>query len=441
MKDKIIQFTKRPFIQNVIILSSGTAAAQIIGMLLSPIITRLYGPEAYGSMGTFMAIISIIGPVSALTIPIAIVLPKNNDDAKGLIRLSLLITTIISIVISLILLFVNDLIINIFGIEEIASYLYLIPIVILFSGLLQVTEQWLIRTNQFGISAKVTFLQAVIVNGGKVGVGFFYPIASVLILFSALTQGLKALLILMLTRKSKYKISLNIFKSKSSIKRLANSYKDFPIYRAPQAFLTSISEGFPILLLASFFGPASVGFYNIGRTVLSIPTQLIGKSVGDVFYPKISNVANNNVNNNDNNTVTKLLTKATLILIVIAIIPFGIIFIFGPQLFSFVFGSSWIVAGEYARWIGLWSFSSFILQPALRTLPVLSAQRLHLIYTIISLVIRVKMLAIGYLIFSSDIISIAFFGASSGLLNVILIFITIFISRRFDKVRENQSSL
>ena len=75
MKFKIL--FKSPFVRNVIILSSGTAGAQIIAILLSPIITRLYGPEAYGLMGTFNAMISIITPVVALTYPIAIVIAKT----------------------------------------------------------------------------------------------------------------------------------------------------------------------------------------------------------------------------------------------------------------------------------------------------------------------------------------------------------------------------
>src|SRR5699024_8009724 len=93
MKNRLIKFSKKPFVRNVIILASGTAAAQIIAMALSPIITRLYGPEAYGLMGTFMAIVSIVAPIAALTYPIAIVLPKSDQDAKGIIRLSILITT------------------------------------------------------------------------------------------------------------------------------------------------------------------------------------------------------------------------------------------------------------------------------------------------------------------------------------------------------------
>lgn len=429
MKDSIIRLFKSRFIRNVMILSSGTLSAQIIVFILTPIITRLYGPETYGLMGSFNAIISIVTPVAALTLPAAIVLPKRDDEALEIIKLSLYIVTIITIIVTLCILLFQESIVYIFQLEGIDSYLIFIPIAIFLTGFLQIIEQWLIRNKQFLISAKSKVIQSIIINGGKVGFGFFHPSALVLIAFSAISNGLNAFLLNLFSRKTKYKLPIYIFKSKIHIKRIIKQYKDFPLYRAPQTLIDSITRGLPVLMLASFFGPASVGFYNIGRSVLNVPTLLIGKSVGDVFYPKITNVANNN------QSVTKVLIKATILLSVLGSLPFCIIVFFGPQLFGLIFGSDWMIAGEYARWIALWSFTTFIIQPTLKVIPVLSVQRFHLIFTIGSLFIRLFLLSIGYFIFSNDIISIALFGATSGILNIILILIIVVKSKRFDASR------
>ncbi|WP_339180165.1 oligosaccharide flippase family protein [Oceanobacillus sp. FSL W7-1293] len=424
MRNKFLLLKENSFVRNVLILSTGTAMAQIISMGLSPFITRLYGPELYGLMGTFIAIVNMISPIAALTLPIAIVLPKSDKVAIGIIKLSLVTTIAISVVISIVLLLFTDLIIDTFNLQEISSFLYYIPLVLFLAGCLQIIEQWMIRKKQFKINAKATLLQSLIINGGKVGVGYFYPFASVLILFSAITQGLKAFLMFLLSRSTRN--LKNKLTYKGSLKWLFKSYKDFPLYRAPQTLINSISEGLPILMLASFFGPATVGFYNIGRTVLNMPTQLIGKSIGDVFYPNITEVANNKGN------VSRILIKATFILFSIGVVPFGIILLFGPFLFGFVFGGDWVTAGEYARWIGLWSFTSLILQPSVRSLPVLKAQRFHLLFTIISLFIRLTLLTVAYYFFHKDTITVAVFGISSSLLNIILIFITILLSKKIN---------
>ncbi|MFE4142770.1 lipopolysaccharide biosynthesis protein [Peribacillus sp. YIM B13472] len=426
MKSKIVKLSKNNFVRNVLIMISGTAAAQAVTMALSPVITRLYGPEAFGLVGVFIAIVGVFTPIAALTYPLAIVLPKNDRDAKGIIRLSLYITTGISIFVALIFLIFNQLIARWFRIEDVAPYLYFIPIIILFSGFLQVVEQWLIRTKQFGITAKVSFLHALILQGSKVSLGFFHPVAVVLIILSALSEGLKAIMMIIYARRSVYKSSIAIDEVPISIRELSGKYKDFPLFRAPEVFLYGISQSLPVLLLTSFFGPASAGFYSICRTVLAMPSMLLGKSVGDVFYPRISEAANNGEN------LTPLIKKATISLGIIGILPYGIIVAFGPWLFSFVFGSEWVTAGEYARWIALLSFFGFLNRPSVTSLPVLSAQAFQLKFTFLMLLSSVAALAIGYYLFSNDLAAISFFGVTGAILNICLILITLHKSKNFD---------
>lgn len=427
MITKLSKFKNNTFIKNVLVLVSGTAAAQIVAMALSPIITRLYGPEAFGIMGTFNAIVSIIGPVAALTYPITIVLPKKDRDAKGIIKLSLLIAGFIAMLTTLILLLFSKQILNLFNIEELSFFIYLIPLVIVFASLMQVAEQWLIRTKQFKINAKVTFYQSVIINGGKVGAGFIYPYGATLVIFTAIADGLKAFMLFFFSRKNKYKKEIKDEQEtsdKKKLRELARSYYDFPLYRAPEVFLNAVSQGIPVLMLTALFGPASAGFYSIGRTVLVMPSSLIGKSVGDVFYPRVAEAAQRGEN------ITSLIRRATLALGGLGLLPFGLVILFGPFLFSFVFGEDWAMAGEYARWIALWSFVGFMNRPSVMSLPVLKAQRFHLIYTIIMLTTRLGILVASYYIFSDDLIAVALFGISGAILNFGLIAITLRISKR-----------
>lgn len=429
MKSKLVKLSEKPFIRNVLILTTGTAAAQAVTMALSPIITRLYGPDEFGLLGMFTAVVGIITPIAALTYPIAIVLPKSDKEAKGLIRLSLSASVFISLVVALLLTLFNQDIIRVFNLERISPYLYLIPIFILFTGLLEVTEQWLIRTKQFRLNANVSFYQAVILQSSKVGVGFFYPVAAMLITLTVFGQFLKTVMYIKSAKKSNYK---HIYSEADNdenfpIIDLARKYKDFPVYRAPQSFIFALSQSLPILLLASFFGPISAGFYSLGRSVMGIPTSLIGKSIGDVFYPRISEAANNGEN------LTSLIKKTILVLAVVGIIPFGIVIVFGPSLFSLVFGLEWVKAGEYARWIALGLFFTFIYQPCIKVFPVLSLQAFHLKFTFITLLINMLALTTGYYMFSNDLIAITFLGISTAILNILLIILTLRLTKKFDE--------
>lgn len=415
------------FVKNVAIVASGTIAAQIITIGLSPVITRLYGPEAFGVLGVFNAMVQIIAPVAALTLPIAIVLPKREIEAKALARLSIMLSAVIAIMVLAVLFLFDEQLVRLLNLEEIGSFIFLVPFVIIFAGLLQVAEQWLIRNQQFKITARVMFLGALIVQGSIVLIGLAQPIAAVLIVMTVLGQGIKAMLMMSWTKKSPYRMSGEEKREIPKRKPLFKQYMDFPKYRAPETFLNASSQGLPVLMLSTFFGPAAAGFYAIGKTVMALPTTLIGKSVGDVFYPRVTEKVN------AKEPITGLIMKATLGLGAVGIIPFGLVIFFGPELFSFVFGEEWFRAGEYARFIAIWTFFGFMNRPSVMSLPALKAQRFHLKMTIFMLIVRTGALAAGYYLFANDVLAIAFFGVSGALLNLLLIGLTLQISRAYDR--------
>jgi len=54
------------FAADVLKLVTGTTVAQVIAALASPLLTRLYGPEAFGLLALFTSITSIIGVVACM---------------------------------------------------------------------------------------------------------------------------------------------------------------------------------------------------------------------------------------------------------------------------------------------------------------------------------------------------------------------------------------
>lgn len=403
------------------LVATGTAGAQILTMAFAPIITRMYGPEAFGLLGTFMAILGVVTPIAALAYPIAIVLPKSDDDAKGIAKLSLRIALFMAFILSVILLFAGDKIAALLGMQAIAAFMLLIPLAMLFSAFQQIMQQWLIRKKQFKVTARIAVSQSLILNSSKVGLGWFWPVGSVLIILATLGNALYAVQLWFGAKKWADKDGLinEAAESEVDLKKLAYKYRDFPYYRAPQTFINALSQSLPVLMLVSFFGPASAGFYAIGRTVLGIPSMLVGKAVADVFYPTIAEIANRGED------LHRPLIKATLALAVVGIIPYGVVFLFGPLLFSFVFGEEWRVAGEYARWLSAWSYFGFMNRPSVAALAVLNMQRFFLVYEVVSLILRAASLYIGFAILNNDLQAVILFSISGVILNSALILITL----------------
>ena len=290
----------------------------------------------------------------------------------------------------------------------------------LFATCEQIARRWLIRKKQFSVKAKVAVLQAVIMNTAKAGFGFFYPFGSVLIMLVAAGHGLNAGMLGLGIRK-KIELPMEPIEKRRKIpfRNLLKKYLDFPLYRAPQAFLNPLSHSLPVLMLASFFGPAAAGFYTLSRSVIGMPLTLLGSSVGEVFYPRISEAANNQ------QALTPLLIRSTLGLGVFGILPFGSIIVFGPWLFQFVFGSRWTTAGEYSQWMAVWVFFGFMNRASTATLPALSLLRFSLFFEVISVVLRVAALWLGLKIFVSDVVGVAAFSVTGAVLNILLIAVVI----------------
>jgi O-antigen/teichoic acid export membrane protein len=379
-----------------------------------------------------MSITNIVTPISALTYPAAIVLPKSDSDAKGLIRLSLYVALIMAAFMALVLVLFNRSLVHYLQIDSISPYLFLIPLGMVWATWMQVAQQWLIRKKHFNVRAKVAVMQAFLINSIKVCAGLFYPVPIVLVFVATFGSLIHALMLSLGICKMSGREKKHVADETSSvsISYLATSYRDFPLFRGPQVFINMLSRSLPVLMLFSFFGPAAAGFYSIGKTVLGLPTMLIGQSVTDVFYTRITHAAREGEN------LRALLIKATFTMAIVGFVPFFIVIVFGPWIFGFVFGSEWVTAGNYARWLALWSFFGFLNSPAVSAIPVIKMQGKFLVYEVVSVSLRALTLLCSFYIFGSDIYAVALFSLVSAILNIYLIAFVITMAN--EKGRHNE---
>lgn len=379
------------FIKSILLVVSGTAAAQAITFLFYPLITRLYGPEAFGTLGAFVAIMSLATAIAALTYPIAIVLPKEDDKARRIAKLSVLIAFVFALAISVVIVMFGSVIADVFSIKEISSFLILIPIAMFFAALQQVMQQWLIRKKQFKIIARVAVSQSLVLNLTKAGGGLVYPSGLLLIILTVLGNALHAFQLWLGSLKSlSQHDALNLKTIKNShYKETAMLYKDFPLYRAPETFVYAFSESIVVIALAAYYDATIVGFFTLSRLAMMAPTSLIGKAVNDVLYPKAAELSDSLIQ------LRSLFLKATAGILLVAGLPFLLIVIIGPTVFRIVFGDEWLIAGEYARWVSIWLIFFLAARPAITLFPVLNIQRLFLASEVFFLFLKAVALWVG----------------------------------------------
>ncbi|MDO0946739.1 lipopolysaccharide biosynthesis protein [Chromohalobacter israelensis] len=392
------------FVRSVAVIATGTAGAQAITMAFAPLITRLYGPEAYGVQGTFMAILGVAVPIGALAYPISIVLPRRDEEALGIIRLSVYVSVFVAALLAFGLWLGGEVAISILEIESVGDFIYLVPVAMLLAAWKQIAQEWLIRKKEFGVIARSALATSGILNSARALAGFVHPVGAVLIVLATLVEALHTLLMLIGIRKrTTVDRSEPSEVSKVSIIELASRHRDFPLYRAPQIMINAASQSLPVLMLSAFFGPSTAGFYMLSIMVMGMPTALVGMAVSDVFYARITEAAHNGEN------LSRHILRATGVLAVIGFIPFSIVMLFGPWLFSLVFGAEWSVAGEYARWLAFFFFFNLVNKPSNAAVPVLGIQRGLLFYEVLSTGGKVAGFLLGFYWLNSDIWAVATF--------------------------------
>ncbi|WP_342600226.1 oligosaccharide flippase family protein [Psychrobacillus sp. FSL H8-0483] len=379
---------KNSFFKNVLIITGGTATAQLINTLLTPVITRIYSPEEFGILTVYLAILGIIAITGSLKFDLGIAIAEDDEKAINVVALSIIVLVMYVSSITLILYFWGDNLLELFSSTVIIKYKFLIPLGILFTGLYNIFTQWALRNRNYNSISKTKLNQSLIQNIFTISFGLFHlgPIGLILGNIFGQSSGIGTLSA-PLIKEDKYLFN------KINIKYIlwcAKRYVRFPLYTAPSQFLNIAGLQLPILFMTSLFGSSVVGFYGLANIIVSLPINLIGRSVSDVFYgeaARIGRTSPNDLKKISNNLFKKL--------ILIGLIPLIILLMFGPSLFAFVFGQEWYTSGVYARIIAFLIFARLAFTPITRVFSIYEKQKDELFLDIFRIIMVLLVFALS----------------------------------------------
>lgn len=385
---------KGSFVTNFFTLMLGTVVAQSITIVVSPVLTRLYGPSDFGIYGVYASIVSIVSAFITLRFDQALMLPKKNDDASNLFMLSIAVVCGITILSVIVVSVLQRQLANLTKFHGLLKLIWIMPLSLFLTGLYQACNSWSTRRKFFHRSSTSQMTRAITASSLQIATGI-KKCGAVGLIGSAIIGDFCAMAVLV---KHIYKNDWPDIKKSFSLQRmrcLAREYLDFPVYSSSQGVMNSISQNIPVLLLAYYFGSAIAGFYALAIRVLQFPVNLIAASLRQVFFQKASETYN------AEGDTYYLFKKITLILLAIAAIPTIIIVLFAPNIFCFILGKQWFTAGVYARWLVLWLFLLFANVPSILFAQVYRKQRGLLWFDVSLLICRVSVLILGGIYFNA----------------------------------------
>jgi O-antigen/teichoic acid export membrane protein len=156
---------------DILRLVSGTSAAAAITILVTPILTRIYSPEAFGVAALFAAVSAISGVLVCLRYELSIVLPDNDRDAANLLAVSLTFAVVVSLATVPLIWYGAPQFLAWANMSELEPFIWLIPPILLIHGSFIGLHYWNTRTKHFTRLSIAGVTNALATASGSVGAG------------------------------------------------------------------------------------------------------------------------------------------------------------------------------------------------------------------------------------------------------------------------------
>lgn len=373
-------------VANISKLLSANVLAQVIGMLIYPLLTRMYQPADFTLLNLFLTIANAILIVSTMDLQYAIPLPKKNEGAFALVGAMVITLSIISSL-TLITCFFCDKIALFFGVAELEWALWFLPIYIPVVGCWQVLSYIFNRDKQYGKIATYQVVQSLSNAALKVLLGM--GAVGGLALIDASVIGPIIAISIIGPMKIWYVISHLRRLPSYLAKEYVVKYKDFPLYSMPKNLICHLSNGLPVLMLTAEFGATNVGYYSLAITIGYLPLIMIASSIYQVMLRHTSERLN------DNKPIYSEIQKFVIYSTLILCSVFFAISFFLPTITELLFGPGWGMTGSILTLLLPWFVTGFISNSLVFVPETLLKLKGNLIIEMSFIVLRILALAYG----------------------------------------------
>lgn len=333
MKQFLSKIWHSPSARNVGKLLSANVIAQAIGLLVYPILTRLYSPEDFGLLNLFSSIAGVMALLATAEYQYAIVLPKEDGKACSLVHLCLLLLFAVTGIVVLSLPFAEPLA-NLFNTPSLAHYWYLLPALVFGLGLWNILNYWYIRKSAFARVSGYQITQSVFSAVSKISFGTLGWLRGGMIFATVLSPLLSLLFSVGLAWK-KYLQELR-FVDILQIKSVAKEFSNFPKFNLPHSLVNMVGLSLPIWVLTPHFGLEEVGRLSLAMMAAFIPLNILARACYQVLFQRVSEQVQLR------RSIRGLLRKFVCWMSVAVVVGLAVVYFFLPQMVAILFGAEWI---------------------------------------------------------------------------------------------------
>jgi len=317
---------------------TGTVVAQAIPLAISPLLTRLYSPEAIGLQTLYMGLAAALAVVATCRYDLAVVLADDDEEVAAVSAAVLGMTACLCAVLVAGAAVAAPWFATRAGHGNDTGWVWLLPAMVAGTALMQLSSSLASRSRDFGRIATANVANQATYAACAIAFGFAGAHIEGLVTAKTSGQWVGAATVVggawyVLTRLHRV--------SWASVCAAVKKYRQFLLFNAPYSLVGNISRDMPIFVFSAISSAQAAGFYGLARMVLMAPALLLSGALSQVFYREAVALRGS--------ARLQALTLALLRLGLLAAAPlFAFCAVWSDGLFAMLFGPEWRQGGTFA---------------------------------------------------------------------------------------------
>lgn len=394
--------TKDSFKKNSLIMSLGAVTNVFVALFFSPILTRLYSQEEFGTYYIYLSIVSISSLVITGMYPHALVVPKFRREFLSLLKLCFGLVFIGFLLTTLVLVVGRLSILPLIGANDLVDIWYLIPIGLLLTSINTIFNNWNVRRKEFKRNALSNVFGSLSNKSFQLGYSTLNSSSFLGLVYSDIISN--SIRIIILSVNNMYRDFFLILRiSLKEVKHVAKEFIKYPSFLMASNFVNRFSSDIPLYIISSFYGAGAVGAFGFANQMLNIPFNVIGNSIAPVYFQRANELLIQNPEE-----LKRLTLDSYNKMLWLGCLAFGFLSAFGDIIFSLVFSNDWKLSGQIAMILSVYFVFKLISSPFARIFRVVRKEELTLKVNMLIALLRGVCILIG-VYFNNILILCAFY--------------------------------
>lgn len=345
--------------------------AQVLPLLFTPILTRMYEPKFWGIYGTYVVITNITQQIACFRYDYAIIVADDDEEAGGAFVLSAVLAVLFSAAIALLMWpFIPQIAQRLDMTGGAENTLWMVPLTTVVCGLTTALNYFNVRHEKYKVISasniiRVSVMLAVQIVMGYMGFGYWGMIVGQ---FLSYFFGNFRMMLTLKGRIHRSMLNLNF------LKKIARKNSAFPKYMLPSAMVNSVSVGMMGLFIPMQYGNVMNGFYSQINRLLGSPSLLISNAVSQVFLRGAS------ADKHNGEKLSKTFSSVTKWLAILSVFPFGFLLLFGDPIIPLFLGPEWKPVPQYVKYLIPLFMVRFVVNPVTNSAIALGRQKAVMVW-------------------------------------------------------------